>query len=62
MSFLVAKPKMPAAAPTATRDDAAEAAAMDDRLRMRRGSAANEVMGTRGAEAPNYGAKALMGQ
>lgn len=44
-------PKIPAAQPTATRDDAADMARDDERLRKRRGGAANILTGSAGAEA-----------
>lgn len=45
------KPQLPAPIPTATRDDAAAAIAADDRLRKRRGGAADILNGSSGMEA-----------
>ena len=44
-------PKLPAPVPTPTRDDARDATATEDRLRKRRGGAADILTGSSGAEA-----------
>lgn len=48
---LLKKPKVPALVPTATRDDAGAQDEAVQRLRKRRGAAANELLGPAGAEA-----------
>lgn len=57
-------PKLPAAQPVATRDDAADAQARDDEIRRRRGSASNMLLGPQGAEADagSTATKLLTGQ
>lgn len=60
---LISKPpKPPAPLPAPTRDDAAAAAMADDRLRKRRGAAADMLLGPAGAEPSQTFAKALTGE
>ena len=52
----------PSPLPIPTRDDAAAATQRDDELRRRRGTAADQLLGPAGAEAPTVSAKTLTGQ
>lgn len=48
-------PKLPAAQPTVTRDDARDRAGLEEELRKRRGGAADMMTGDGGAEAGSGG-------
>ena len=54
-------PKLPAALPTPTRDDAAGVVANADDLRKRRGGAADVLIGTGGEAAPTATGKQTLG-
>jgi hypothetical protein len=62
MAGLFSVPKGPKVAPTPTRDDVDMQTGAIRKLRMRRGSGANELMGSGGAEAGTQPKKALMGE
>jgi hypothetical protein len=58
--FGLKTPHVPGPTPMPTRDDAADLAAREDQLRRRKGSAADQITGPKGAEAGS-GAATLLG-